>query len=114
MTRIKPKRIKIYADESVNVAIIEGLKRRGVEAFSAKEINKLGMTDEQQLETAIQKQAVIFTHDVDFLRIATHKQHPGIIYVHQQKLTIGECIKRLKTIAQTKTPEEMKNKIIFL
>jgi len=37
-----------------------------------------------------------------------------MIYVHQQKLTIGEIIKRLKTIAQTKTPEEMKNKIIFL
>lgn len=35
MTQIAPKRIKIYADESVNIAIVEGLKRRGVEAFSA-------------------------------------------------------------------------------
>jgi predicted nuclease of predicted toxin-antitoxin system len=72
------------------------------------------LTDEQQLETAIQEQAVIFTHDVDFLKLAIHKNHPGIIYVHQQKLTIGEIIKRIKIIAETKTPEEMYNQIIFL
>ena len=106
---ITPKRIKIYADESANIAIVEGLKRHGVEAFSAKDIGKLGLTDEQQLETAIQEQAVIFTHDVDFLKLAIHKNHPGIIYVHQQKLTIGEIIKRIKIIAETKTPEEMYN-----
>lgn len=111
---ITPKRIKIYADESANIAIVEGLKRHGVEAFSAKDIGKLGLTDEQQLETAIQEQAVIFTHDVDFLKLAIHKNHPGIIYVHQQKLTIGEIIKRIKIIAETKTPEEMYNQIIFL
>jgi len=90
------------------------LKRRGVEAFSAKDIGKLGLTDEEQIKVATKKQAVIFTHDVDFLRIAIRKQHPGIIYVHQQKLTIGECIRRLKAIAETKSPEEMRNRIIFL
>jgi len=90
------------------------LKRRGVEAFSAKEIDKLGLTDEEQIEVATKKQAVIFTHDVDFLRIALHKQHPGIIYIHQQKLTIGECVRRLKAIAETKSPEEMRNRVVFL
>lgn len=42
------KAIKIYADESVNIAIVEGLKRRGVNAFSAKDLGKLGLTDEEQ------------------------------------------------------------------
>jgi len=111
---IPPERIKIYADESVNIAIVDGLKRRGVNAFSAKDLGKLGLTDEEQLKTAVQNQAVIFTHDVDFIRIATSKNHWGLIYVHQQKLAIGECIKRLKIIAETKTPKEMRNQIIFL
>ncbi|MDH5439474.1 MAG: DUF5615 family PIN-like protein [Candidatus Bathyarchaeota archaeon] len=71
----------MYANESVNVAIVEGLKRRGVEAFSAKDIGKLGLTDEEQIQVADKHQAAIFTHDVDFLRIAIHKQHPGIVYV---------------------------------
>jgi len=85
-----------------------------VQAFSAKDIDKLGLTDEEQLETAIQEQAAIFTHDVDFIRIAVDKNHSGIIYVHQLKMTIGECIKRLKIIAETKTPEQLRNRIIFL
>ena len=90
------------------------MKRRGVEAFSARDIGRLGLTDEEQIEVAAKKQAVIFTHDVDFLRVAIQKQHQGIIYVHQQKLSLGECIKRLKAIAETKSPDEMRNRIIFL
>jgi predicted nuclease of predicted toxin-antitoxin system len=77
-------------------------------------MKKLGMTDEQQFEVAIQKQAIIFTHDTDFIRIAADRDHLGIIYVHQQKLLIGDCIRRLKMIVQTQTAEEMRNRIIFL
>jgi hypothetical protein len=29
-------------------------------------------------------------------------------------MAIGECIKRLKIITETKTPQEMRNQIIFL
>ena len=85
-----------------------------MKAFSAKDIGKLGLTDEQQIEVATTNRAVIFTHDVDFLRMASQREHPGIIYVHQQKLIVGECIKRLKAIAETKSLEEMRNRIIFL
>jgi hypothetical protein len=96
------------------MAIVEGLKRRGVNIFSAKDLGKLGLTDEEQLKVAIEKQAVIFTCDVDFLRIAVDRHHLGIIYVHQQKLTIGDCIKKLKIIAETRNALEMRNKILFL
>jgi predicted nuclease of predicted toxin-antitoxin system len=85
-----------------------------VEAFSAKDIDKLGLTDEQELEVATTERAAIFTHDVDFLRMASQREHPGIIYAHQQKLSVGECIKRLKAIAETKSLGEMRNRIIFL
>jgi len=77
-------------------------------------MGKLGLTDEEQIEVATRNRAVIFTHDVDFLRVATEKEHPGIIYVHQQKLSVGECIKRLKAVVETRSPEEMRNKITFL
>jgi predicted nuclease of predicted toxin-antitoxin system len=106
--------LRIYIDESVDVAVAEGLKRRGIAAFSARELGKLGMTDEEQLETATLNKAVIFTHDADFLRMAATKNHLGIIYVHQQKLSTGECIKRLKVIAEIRRQKEMRNKIIFL
>jgi hypothetical protein len=72
------------------------------------------MTDEQQLETAIHIKAAIFMHDVDFLRIATKKKHMGIIYVWQRKLSVGECVKKLKVLAETTKQEEIRNKVIFL
>lgn len=73
------------------------------------------MTDEEQLEIAIQNKALIFTNDADFLRIAAgSSNHFGVVYVHQRKLSVGECIKRLKVIAETGRQEEMRNKIVFL
>ena len=79
--------MRIYIDESVDVAIAQGLQRRGVKAFSARDCDKLGLTDEEQLIFASQKKAAIFTHDTDFLRIAElwsneGKNHNGVIYCH--------------------------------
>ncbi len=35
--------IRIYTDENVNPAVAAGLRRRGVEAFSAAEASNLGL-----------------------------------------------------------------------
>jgi len=109
-------RINIYTDENVNVAIVEGLKRRGVEAWSAIDKSKLGLSDEEQLRYAFDEGMTIFTHDDDFLSMASESEieHCGIIYVHQEHLSIGECIRRLKSIVETMSPEEMHNRILFL
>ncbi|MGB8217967.1 MAG: DUF5615 family PIN-like protein [Candidatus Methanoperedens sp.] len=110
------KRIRIYADENVNVAIVEGLKRRGVEVWSAIDKGNLGLSDEEQLSYALEEKATIFTHDDDFLSMAEESgiEHCGIIYVHQQRLSVGECIRRLKAIVETMSPEDLHNRIIFL
>jgi hypothetical protein len=72
------------------------------------------LTDEEQLETANQKQAVILTNDADFIRIAVSKTHKGLIYVHQHKMAIGECIRKIQIITETTTAEQMDTQIIFL
>jgi len=108
--------IKIYTTESVDIAVAEGLKRRGVQALSAKDTGNLGLTDEEQIQYASREEAAIFTHDDDFLSLVakSNREHHGLIYVHQQKLSTGECIRRIKTLVQTKTPNEMQNHIEFL
>jgi predicted nuclease of predicted toxin-antitoxin system len=111
--------IRIYSDESVDVAIAQGLQRRGVEAFSARDREKLGLTDEEQLIFASQEQAAIFTHDTDFLRIAAGwgeegRTHKGVIYCHIATYGIGECIRNLKILATVLTSEDMINHIEFL
>jgi hypothetical protein len=80
----------------VDVAIAQGLQRRGVEAFSARDRDKLGLTDEAQLIFAGEEKVTIFTHDTDFLRIAAQwidegREHCGVIYCHQTAYGIGDC-----------------------
>lgn len=111
--------ISIYTNESVPVQVVQGLRRRHVDAKSARDSHNLGFSDDEQLAYATQHKMAIFTHDDDFLRIAHQwtqmtKTHWGIIYVHQDKLSIGGCIRRLKEIADTFDAEDFYNHIEFL
>ncbi len=38
-------KLKIYADENVDIRVAEGLRKRGIKAFSALEKNKTGIPD---------------------------------------------------------------------
>lgn len=112
-------KIRIYTNESVDVAIAEGLKRRGVDASSARDTGNLGLSDEEQLMFAGKEKAVVFTHDTDFLRIATKwmeegRTHYGIIYCHQKSYPIGESLRKLRVLTSVLTAEDMINHIEFL
>ena len=112
-------KIRIYTDESVNVSIAEGLKRRGVDSFSARDSDNLGLSDEEQIAYALSQQATIFTHDIDFLRIASRflgegKTFHGVIYCHQHAYSIGKCIRKLRTLVTMLSHEDMINHIEFL
>jgi len=111
--------IRIYTDESVDVAIAHGLQRRGVEAFSARDRDRLGLTDEEQLAFAKEEKCTIFTHDTDFLRIVAQwihdgRTHHGVIYCHQNAHGIGDCVRSLKILVTVLTQEDMIDHIEFL
>jgi len=63
-------RLKIYTDENADIRIAEGLKRRGIKAFSAHEKDMIGASDIEHFMYASKIKAVIFTHDHHFLEIA--------------------------------------------
>jgi len=112
-------KVKIYTDESVDIAIVKGLKRLMIEAQSCQDANKLGLTDRQQLCYAYENGFVLFTHDDDFIKlnaeyVSQGKEHCGIIYAHQKDYNVGECIRRLKLIVDVLSPEDMKNHVEFL
>ena len=112
-------KIRIYTDESASVAIAEGLKRRGVDAFSARDVGNLGLTDEEQLIYASEEKVTIFTHDTDFLQIAARwmdqgRTHQGIIYCHQKSYSIGECVRKLRMLSAVLSSKDMINHIEFL
>jgi hypothetical protein len=103
----------------VDVRVAEGLRRRGVEASTAYDEQKVGVTDEDQLAQAAGLGAVIFTHDPDLIEIAREinrrgDDHRGVIFVDTHRLRLGECIRRLALYADVVSAEEMVNRIEFL
>lgn len=108
--------IIIYVDENVDVAVVEGLKRRGIEAYSPRDFGNTAFSDDQQIEFTRKRGFVILTHDTDFLQVVTEKdvEHSGILFVAQTQLTVGEIIRRIAYLVSILTAEEMKNHIEFL
>lgn len=112
-------KLRIYTDENVDVRVAEGLRRRGMEATSAHDEGKLGVTDEEQFTHAASLRAAIFTHDHHFVEIALEKsrqgeEHSGVLFVEMHRLRLGECIKRLALCADVLSAEEMVNRVEFL
>lgn len=68
-------KLKFYFDESVNIAVADGLRRRGIDAISSKDAGNLGLSDEEQIKYAKANNFVIVTHDADFLSLAREIEH---------------------------------------
>ncbi len=71
------------------------------------------------LERAIELERVIFTQDDDFLAIANRHQYEGIyftgvIYAHQQRVTVGNCVRDLEIIAKAAEKEDLANQVQYL
>lgn len=108
--------MRIYADENIEKSIIEGLRRRKVEVISAKELGYAGKPDEFHIKKALELKAVILTHDIDFLRIATTSglSHRGIIFSHSKEVSIGQCLRGVELIVNVLTDKDMENHIEFI
>lgn len=108
--------MKVYADENIEQSIIEGLRRRKIEIISARELGYIGKSDVFHVKKATDSKAVVLTHDVDFLKIASRSdiRHYGIIFSHSKDISIGQCIRGVELISNILTEKEMKNHIEFL
>ena len=38
----------------------------------------------------------------------------GVVYGHQQRLSVGKCVEDLELVAKINTPEEMANTVTYL
>lgn len=108
-------RIRFYLDENIPTALGEQLRRRGVDAVTAREAGTLGLDDAAQLEIAATQGWVLCTHDSDFVELAVAGvAHSGIIIGQQSKHSIGDWVRFLELVYQVLTPEDMQGQIEFL
>lgn len=77
--------IRLYLDADVNPELAVGLRERGIDAASAREMGRLRALDSDQLAYAVAQQRAILTHNRDdFVELAVEyfeqdREHFGII-----------------------------------
>ncbi len=111
--------LPFYMDQHVPAAITRGLRSRGIDVLTAYEDGAAQWDDESLLERATQLARVLFTQDDDFLVLAhqwlrSGRDFAGVIYAHQQAVTIGQAIRDLEFISVALNANEMQNRIEFL
>ncbi|MFO0774497.1 MAG: DUF5615 family PIN-like protein [Nitrospiraceae bacterium] len=109
-----PRKIRLYLDEHVPRAVVQGLRERGLDIKTVVEAGLLSASDTEHLERARTEQRVIFTQDTDFLRLhAAGPPHCGIVYA-PQGTSIGTIIHGLMLLHQVLAAEELDGHVEFL
>lgn len=111
--------LKLYLDENVHRAIAAGLRLRGIDVLTVQEDGRRRLPDPQVLDRATELGRPLFTQDDDLLAEARHRQQAGtafagVLYAHQQHVTIGDCVRDLELVALLLEPEELVGKVVFL
>lgn len=106
-------------DVHVPAAITRALRTQGVDVVTAQQDGAARLTDERLLDRASSLGRVVFTRDEDFLAEATARQRRsdsfrGVIYAHQLRVTIGQCVRDLHLIATCCEPEDLAGRIEYL
>ncbi len=111
--------VRFYADVHVPFAISVELQVRGVDILTAQADRTTQLDDPALLARATDLARVLFTQDDDLLRVANAwQQHGtlfgGVVYGHQLRVSIGQCVADLELIAGATTPDEWTNRVEFL
>jgi hypothetical protein len=111
--------IRFYMDEHVASAITKGLRARGVDVLTAQEDQRGATDDPILLDRAGELGRVLFSQDKDLLAEAVRRQRAGqgfsgLVYAHQARVPIGQCVSDLFGIAQNSQPEDMANLVQYL
>jgi hypothetical protein len=107
--------LKLYFDESVELAVSEQLAAGGLDVVSAHSLEVLGDDDRNHLERATALRRVLCTYDADFLRLASEGvEHAGIIFAPQQKASIGRWVREIRALHARLHAEDVLGQVIFL
>ena len=107
------------AGKTTLLQLAVGLQRRGVGVITAQEDGTATLPDSKLLDRSTALECALFTQDEDLLAEAKLRQIAGItfmgvIYGHQQKVTVGQCVDDLELICLTSEPGDLANKVEYL
>jgi hypothetical protein len=111
--------LSLYMDQHIPRAVTAGLRQRGLDVLTAYDDNTDQLPDDLLLERATALGRILFSQDQDLLIEARQRQHAGrafggIIYAHQLRISVGQCIDDLGLIAQTCSADELASRVTFI
>lgn len=104
----------IYCDEDVWIPVADGLRQRGWEVHTARQHDRLGDTDREQLAFAVENDWILLTFDDDFLSLIEGEdlEHRGLIHTDQAGKRVGDVIREVDTYLNDLHPETVKIKYL--
>ena len=107
------------AQPKVGLVEVLPLRVRDVDVLTAQEDGAARLEDDDLLDRALERGRVLFSQDDDLLNEATTRQRrgrkfAGVIYAHQQNITVRRTIDDLELIAKACEPEELEDRVVFL
>ena len=110
--------IRLFTDEDVYGSVAPKLREKGFDALSTPEADRLGESDDSQLEWAAQDGRVFLTFNVghfarlhhEWLRSSRH--HAGIVVSSQRP--IGNLLRRILNLASALSAEDMRDRLEYL
>jgi hypothetical protein len=107
--------IRLYFDESVETAVAEQMKQRGIDAVTVRDLGLRGDTDINHLRRASEMGRVLCTYDTDFLRLhADGHAHTGIAFAFHDRTTYGDWVRGLELICGVLSADDKKNHVEYL
>jgi len=114
-------KILLYIDEdSMDEDFVQALQSRNVDVLTVANVGMLHRSDEEQLDWARESSRVIFSFNTrDFYRLHTtligqSLSHAGIVLAPQQRYGVGEMMRGVLKLINTKSLEEMQGQLEFL
>ena len=111
--------LKGFADEHVPFAIVQGLRKRGMDVLTVQDVDAQTEDDDVLLDRALAEERVILTTDQDFLRLASQLAQSGetsapIFFWPQQRRSIGQMVRRIIQAASGSKYDEACSQVFFL
>ncbi len=111
--------LRLFMDVHVPRAVVVGSRLKGIDVLTAQEDGSALLDDLFLLNRATELRRVLFSQDSDLLREATEHQKSetvfsGVIYAHQLRAGIGQCVEDLALMAQVLDEGDVINQIVYL
>lgn len=111
--------LRLYFDHNVHEIASRVLRERQLDVLTALEDGCHDIPDDRLLERASELGRALVTHDRDFLREAKRRQRlrlpfAGVIYCHQNRLTLAQLVDELELVARGSTDDELRDRVLFV